>query len=715
MKQISQSIINGRVEVRETLTPGCGDNDLVIANICSVISAGTEKMVGDLAKRNIIGKAIQRPQEVKKVIEKIKKEGVVSTVRAVREKLSEPIILGYSSSGYVLACGKNVRSIKPGDRVASNGPHGEVVRVPKNLCGRIPENVSDEQAAFAVIGSIALHAVRSSKARLGGRVLVIGLGLIGQICIQILNAQDCQIIGVDPDSSKCELALKMGASAAMTVATGGEIKSHTENVGVDAVLVTAATDSNEPIDLAASSVRKKGKVILVGVVGLNLSRKQWYSSEAEFSVSCSYGPGRYDPEYEDRGNDYPLAYVCWTEQRNIQSFLNMVGHGKIDLHPLITHRFRVEEAKKAYEVIEKGEELYLGIVLNYQGSLKKTVEKRRIELRANEKKGNIGIGVLGSGKFARMILLPAIIKTGKFRPRIIASQSGFTATHSGERLGFEAAASDEEEVFKDPVVDAVFVITRHDLHASQVVKAIKAGKHVFTEKPLAITIEEIASIEEALVEAGEKASLLTVGFNRRFSPAAKAVKEHFGNVVSPLTISIRFNAGEIPPDHWTQNMEEGGGRIIGEACHAIDLATYLAGSPPTRVFAESIGGRNAPKITDDQVFITLRHANGSVSSVAYLAGGDKSFPKERVEVFGGGRVAVIDDFRSVTLVANGKTKRKKGWSQDKGHRAEIKAFSTALNEGSEAPISWDDIKSVSIASIMAVRSLREGFPIDIPI
>jgi predicted dehydrogenase len=449
---------------------------------------------------------------------------------------------------------------------------------------------------------------------------------------------------------------------------------------------------------------------LVGVVGLEVPRRPFYFKEASFVVSCSYGPGRYDPDYEDRGHDYPAAYVRWTEQRNIGAVLDLMGSGRLDVSALISHRFDIGEAHKAYELIESGREPYLGIVLRYPEIEAPT--ERRIVLRPARATGLLGVGCIGAGNFARMVLLPAIRKTGTFTPRVLCSAGGLSAAHTGEQLGFEAATTDEREVVDDPRVQAVFVITRHDQHARQVLATLTAGKHCFVEKPLALTIDELMQIDAALREAGERPPLLMVGFNRRFSTAAKEVRAFFSSMRAPLTMSFRFNAGEIPPEHWVQDEGEGGGRIIGEACHAIDLATYLTGSPPVRVFAESIGGPDTPAVTDDQCFITLRHANGSVSSIAYLAGGDRALPKERVEVFGGGRGAIIDDFRSVTTAVGGKLHTMK--VSGKGHVEEIQAFARALRTGSEAPISWDHLYRVSLASILAVRSLREGVPFDVP-
>ncbi len=727
LHQVIQNIRNGRLSVKQIPDPMVKPGHVLIANAFSVISAGTERAGIELAKKSLLGKAKERPDQVRRVLEKFKNEGILNTISQVREKLDEPMTMGYSSAGVVLACGDGVQEFKPGDRVASNGPHAGVVCVPKHLCVKVPEGVELDSAAFTVLGAIALQGVRLAHLGLGETVFVIGLGLIGQLTVALLKAQGCRVIGTDLDSTKCDLALKMGAVIARSGITSKDVIEMTGGLGVDAVLITASTKSDRPVELAGEAVRKKGRVIAVGAVGLNLPRRPYYFKEAEFVVSCSYGPGRYDPEYEERGHDYPASYVRWTEQRNMQAVLDLMAARKLDVSPLISHRFKIENAESAYDLIEKGKEPYLGILLEYpEASLGrrvelkprvsgKTLEKEKFHSALGTRHSEFGVGVLGAGDFARMTLLPILKKEGNLRLRTICSAGGLSAVHTGEKLGFELAASDEDEVFRDSETDAVFILTRHNQHARQVMKALQAGKHVFVEKPLCLNLgelREIESVHSSLITQNSSLVLM-VGFNRRFSPAAKLLKEFFSQVSSPLTVSIRFNAGVIPPEHWTQNEEVGGGRIIGEACHAIDLATYLTGSLPVRVFAESVGGGNAPTIKDDQCFITLRHGSGSVSNIAYWAGGDKAFPKERVEVAGGGKIAVIEDFREVVTCSNGKIKKNHFSGQNKGHREEIKAFARALAGGDPSPISWDEIYATTLASILAVRSIREGIPFDL--
>jgi predicted dehydrogenase/threonine dehydrogenase-like Zn-dependent dehydrogenase len=634
----------------------------------------------------------------------------LSTIAQVRSKLDESISLGYSSAGVVMAVGKGVRNFKPGDRVASNGPHAGVVCVPQHLVAHVPPSVSADQAAYGVLGAIAINAVRLARVGLGEVVFVVGLGLVGQIAVTLLRANGCRVIGTDLDPGKCDLALKMGAEAASVDLGAAEVLDRTRGVGADAVVIAASTSSDGPVQLAAEAVRQKGRVVALGAVGLNLPRRPFYFKEAELVVSCSYGPGRYDAEYEDRSKDYPVGHVRWTEQRNLQAVLDLMGSGRVDLRPLTTHRFMIDDAQKAYALIDEPGASYLGIVLEYpehSGSTPYTF----IERRASKSEGSIGIGVLGAGNFAKTVLLPLLRKTNLLRPHIICSGGGLSSGQAAEKFDYEVVTTDENQVFADPAVKAVFVITRHDQHAGQVVGALKAGKHVFTEKPLALNETELADIDAAREESR---GLVMVGFNRRFSPAARAVRKLFAEVSSPITVSIRMNAGPITPDHWTQSEEEGGGRIIGEACHAIDLATYLTGARPVRIYAESVGGPAAPAVTDDQCFLTLRHANGSISSIGYLAGGDRAYGKERVEVLGGGKLAVIEDFRELTTSVAGKVKTHKPWAQDKGYRAEIEAFAQALAKGGTSPIPWDEIRAVSLASILAVRSLREGMPFDVP-
>ncbi len=715
MKQIVQNLRNGQLSLLDVPTPIATPGEVLIANQASLISAGTERMTMDLAKKSLLGKARERPDQVRRVLEKIRNEGLWNTIQQVKRKLDDPMTMGYSSAGIVIACGAGVQHFKPGDRVASNGPHAEIVSVPKNLCARVPDDVPFDQACFAVLGSIALQGLRLSKNGLGDSVFIIGLGLIGQLAVALAKAAGMYVIGTDLDAGRCELALKMGADEARPSLSGDAVASLTGGHGADAVVITASTKSNGPIELAASAVRKRGRVVLVGVIGLELDRRPFYFKEAEFVVSCSYGPGRYDPNYEEYGHDYPLPYVRWTEQRNIQAVLDLMGKKTFNVEPLISHRFPVDEALRAYDLIGEGGANSLGVVLEYpqwtMDRSKEVARSRVIQFKHPASKGTrIRCGVLGAGNFAKMVLLPAIQKSQAFELVSLCSPSGLSARHIGAEAKFEKCTSEENEIFDDPSVQTVFSITRHDQHARHVLAAIRSGKSIFVEKPLCLTLEELREIDEALAGHDHPAPIM-VGFNRRFAPSVLKLKKFLGNSNAPWTVSIRFNAGDIPADHWTQDDAIGGGRIIGEACHAIDLATFLCGSPPIRVFAESILDTSSHRISDDQCFITLRHANGSISSIGYLAGGDKAFPKERIEVIGNGQVGVIDDYKLLTYCRRGKSQQEK-FSMDKGHESEIVEWSRALAKGT-APIPWSELRAVTLATLLAVQSLREGVPFNL--
>ncbi len=711
MRQILQQIDSGRTAVREVPAPVCGRREVLIANHASLLSAGTEKMVLDLARKSLLGKACERPDQVRRVLEKLRREGVLETIRQVRAKLQDPIALGYSSAGTVIEVGREVSRFRPGDRVASNGPHAGVVAVPQNLVARVPDSVPFEEACYGVVASIALQGVRLAQVGVGDRVAVIGLGLIGQITCRILRASGCVVIGTDIDEQKRRLASEMGCETGTRDEFLAHISERTDGHGADAVLITAATASNDPLELAAAAARKKARIVAVGAVGLNVPRREFYPKELELVVSCSYGPGRYDANYEDRGEDYPYAYVRWTEQRNIESALELIAAKQIDARLLTTHTFKIEDASRAYDLIERASEPYLGIVLIYPAT-EETTLRRKITLdsdRASRPAASdeIRIGMVGAGNFASLVLLPLIEKMKGVRLRAICSAGGVSAAVRGERHHFETACSSIDEILSDEMVNTVFITTRHNLHAEQAIAALRASKNVFIEKPLAISESQLDEFERALNEMSAP-RLWTVGFNRRFSPAARMVAEFFSSI-QPQTLTYRFNAGSIPADHWTQDLETGGGRIIGEACHAIDLAGFLLRSKIVRVFAE----RASSSETDDETAIIARMDNGSIASIAYFAGGDKSFPKERIEIFGGGQIAVIDDFKKVTLSKDGRARTVKIPGLDKGHGAELKTFFETARRGGPAPIDYDSIINTTRASLAVIESLRTGLPVDV--
>jgi len=618
--------------------------------------------------------------------------------------------LGYAAAGVVLECARDVQELKPGDRVAVAAPHAGIVAVGKNLCARIPDGVSFDRAAYTSVAAIALQGVRLAKATLGESVLVIGLGLVGQISVALLKAQGCRVFGTDVDPRKLDLALEFGADGVATGSPLDAVKAFSGGFGIDAVVITAATASNEPIEFAANACRPKGRIVLVGVVGLNVPRPPFFEKELEFTVSSSLGPGRNDPDYEDKGIDYPIGHARWTAQRNMQAVLDLMAAGKLPVEKLTTHRFPIERALDAYGLVTKGTEPHLGIILEY-GEEART-PARRIDFSMpppSADHGTPGISLVGAGNFARLVMIPALDGIGGFRWRGVCTASGMGSEHTGRTKGFAFATTEIDEILGDAATQAVFIATRHNLHASLVLKALRAGKHVFVEKPLCITLEELHEIDACVNDLGDLCPLLTVGFNRRFAPGLALLKQHFRDV-SPLSISYRFAAGPIPRNHWTQDAEVGGGRIVGEACHAIDVCTVLAGSPPVKIYAESAAASSRAETTDDQVFISMRHANGSVANVSYQSGGDRAFPGERLEVFGGGKVGTIDHWGAIELWSDGKRRTANG-GRDKGHSAEFKAFLDVLRQGGPWPIAWNDIRSTTLASFAAVRSLRDGEPV----
>jgi predicted dehydrogenase/threonine dehydrogenase-like Zn-dependent dehydrogenase len=697
MKQIIQDVRSGATSVKEIPAPLVEPGHVLVAEAVSAISAGTERYVVDLAKASLIGKARQRPQDVKRVLAKMREEGIRTTLQQVSAKLNDPMPLGYSAAGIVVECGAGVQELKPGDRVAAAIPHAALAAIGRNLVARMPDSVTFEQASYTSIAAIGLQGVRLAKVSLGEIVVVIGLGLIGQMCVCMLKAQGCRVIGTDPDPSKRDLAMALGADGVAAGAPGVS--------DVDAVVITAATASNEPIEIAAEACRAKGRIVLVGVVGLNIPRPPFFMKELEFTVSSSLGPGRMDPVYEERGVDYPLGHVRWTAQRNMQAVLDLMAAGKLPVERLTTHRFKVDRASEAYDLITARKEPFLGVVIEYG---EPEAPRRTVRLKAPAAAaGNLGVSLIGAGNFARLVMLPMLSKMPGLAWRGICTAKGVTAENTGTRGGFEFATTDVEEILADKTTGVIFIATRHDLHAGLVTAALRAGKHVFVEKPLCIAASELAEITATVEELGAKCPMLTVGFNRRFAPAVGRLKSFFG-ATAPLTLSYRFAPPYIPKEHWTQDIEVGGGRIIGEACHAIDTCVAIAGSVPVKVYAESVGGAESLETTDDRTAITIRHANGSVSIVSYQAGGDSGFPMERIEVLGRGRTAVVNNWQDGELWSKGKCEK---FSAEKGHRAEFAAFIEACRKGGDWPISWGDLRGVTWASIAAVESLREGAPV----
>ena len=710
MKQVVQSLKSGVTELADVPCPRAMEGQLLIRTTRSLISAGTERMLVDFGKANPIDKARQQPDKVRMVLDKIKTDGLMPTMDSVLNKLGQPLPLGYCNVGEVLEVGRGVEGFSVGDRVASNGKHAEVVSVPVNLCARIPSMVSDDAAAFTVIGAIALQGIRLLQPTLGETVVVSGLGLIGQFAVQLLRAHGCRVLGIDFDAAKVEMARSFGAEAVNLGAGEDPVQAaerFSRGRGVDGVLVTAATKSSELMHQAALMCRKRGRIILVGVTGLELSRDDFYKKELTFQVSCSYGPGRYDTNYEEKGQDYPIGFVRWTEQRNFEAVLDMMADGRVDAKPLISHRFALEKTEAAYAVVG-GSEPSMGILLEYATPTEKSdlfVRKSTVQFSTAQAKGSgkaPGVAFIGSGNYATAVLIPAFREAGA-RLRSVASSAGLSGLYAAKKYGFEETTTETERLFSDPEVDALVITTRHDSHARFTLKALKAGKPLFVEKPLCLTFEELESIKATCESmAGEgKAPLIMVGFNRRFSPQVKTIKSLLAGASGPKTFVMTVNAGAIPADHWTQSPDIGGGRIIGEACHFIDLLRFLAGAV---IESHTAVAMDSPE--GDTVTITLSFADGSIGTVHYFANGCKAFPKERLEVFAAGRVLQLDNFRRLQAFAWPGFKKMNLWKQDKGQKGCAEAFVKAVEQGGPSPIPVDEVFEVSRVSIEVANALR---------
>ncbi|VFN00637.1 MAG: Predicted dehydrogenase, partial [Candidatus Kentron sp. G] len=649
MKQILQHLENGRTELAEVPCPGPAPGSLLIRTSRSLVSSGTERMLVDFGRANLVDKARQQPDKVRMVLDKVKTDGVGPTLAAVRNKLGRPLPMGYCNVGVITELGAGVQGFRVGERAASNGPHAQVADVPVNLCARVPAAVSDDEAAFTVIGAIALQGIRLLRPTLGESVVVFGLGLVGQIAIQLLRAHGCRVLGIDPDPQRRELARGFGIPVVDSSAGEDPLAAaarFSRGRGADAVLIAAATESNEPIRQAAALCRKRGRIVLVGTAGLALSRADFYEKELTFQVSCSYGPGRYDPDYEEKGRDYPLGFVRWTEQRNLEAVLDMMADGRLEVKPLISHRFPMDEAQRAYEVLS-GPDPSLGILLEYPateiGRLPRTLalEPRATNTSPRPTARSVSVSFIGAGNYATAVLIPAFREAGA-RLGAAASRTGVSALYAGRKFGFQETTTDPERIFQDAGNGAVVITTRHDSHADLVCRALAAGRHVFVEKPLCLTLAELTKIETeyAALPGGR---LLMVGFNRRFAPQVQKIKQLLTGTGGPKPFIMTVNAGHIPADHWTQDPAVGGGRIVGEACHFIDLARFLAGASIT-----GWRGLAMESATGDTVSLQLAFADGSIGAIQYFANGSRSFPKERLEVFAAGRVLQLDNFRRLT-------------------------------------------------------------------
>jgi predicted dehydrogenase/threonine dehydrogenase-like Zn-dependent dehydrogenase len=716
MKQVLQSLSNGMTEIVEAPSPTVSSGHLLIETVVTLISAGTERMLVDFGKASYLDKARQQPEKVKMVLDKVATEGLLTTIDAVRSKLGQPLPLGYSNVGKVHAIGSGVDGFKPGERVVSNGPHADVVRVPLNLCAKIPDSVSDDEASFVVVASIGLQGIRLAQPTLGECFVVTGVGLIGLLTIQLLRAHGCRVLAIDFDMSRLAMAKQFGAEVCNPglgedpVSVGLQFS---RGLGVDGVVITASTKSSDPVMQAARMCRKRGRIVLVGVTGLELNRADFYEKELTFQVSCSYGPGRYDTAYEERGHDYPIGFVRWTEQRNFIAVLDMMADGRLDVKPLITHRFDFERAADAYDLLtnDKGA---LGILLDFNPSSEdryvSSVKLNSIQAGFADNKmfaSRSVVGFVGAGNYSSRILVPAFKAAGALL-HTISTSGGVNGVVHGRTSGFGEATTDTAAMISNPEINTVVVVTRHDSHARFVISAIEAKKHVFVEKPLALTLEELEQIERVYLDpAKDSHCQLMVGFNRRFAPQVQKMKSLLDTISEPKSFIMTVNAGAIPSSHWVQDKAVGGGRIIGEACHFIDLMRFLVGAETVSIQARRMGGFAASVVTEDKASITLGFADGSFGTIHYLANGSSAFPKERIEVFASGRVLQLDNFRKLKGYGWPGFKRMNLWRQDKGQQACAAAFITAIESGGPAPIPVTEIFEVARTSIEVAELLRQ--------
>ena len=699
MLQIIQNLKNGNTLLEEVPAPLVHKGSVLIKTHRSLVSLGTEKMLVEFGKGNLISKARQQPEKVKQVLDKIKTEGLIPTLEAVFNKLDEPLPLGYCNAGEVIAVGEGVVEFKIGDRVASNGQHAEIVCVPKNLVAKIPDNVSYEQAAFTVIGSIGLQGIRLVNPTMGETVVVIGLGLIGLITSELLLANGCNVIGFDFDSSKVELANSKGVKAylANQVDVVKTVEELTNNIGCDGVIITASTKSNDVISQAAQMSRKKGRVVLVGVVGLDINRSDFFKKEISFQVSCSYGPGRYDEDYEQRGIDYPIGYVRWTEKRNFETILQVLSNGKLDVKPLITERVKLQDYLQIYNQMGSGS---IASILEYPVENKQIINTITVKTFESEPSSGV-IGIIGAGNFTKMTVMPALRGSGAHY-KYVCSSGGLSAKSVANKYGFEKATTNYQEVLLDEKVDLVMITTRHNMHASMVVDSLKAGKNVFVEKPLALNQSELDEIVMAYQNALKPISV-SVGFNRRFSPFIQKAKQLIGNNSTPINIIATMNAGFIPLDVWVHDSKIGGGRIIGEACHFMDLMIFLTGSKIKEVCMSGLG-QHTEENTDNAI-ITLKFENGSHGVINYFSNGNKSYSKERVEIYSQGRILILDNFRKMVGYGFNGFSSMSG-KLDKGHKSQFQQLIKNTKLGGEAIIPFDELINTTKASFAAIESLK---------
>ena len=704
MKQVLQSLKTGITEVADVPVPRTSRVALLIKTSQTLISAGTERMLVDFGKAGWIEKARQQPDKVKMVLDKIKTDGLKPTLDAVLNKLDQPLPVGYCNVGVVDEVGGGVSEFKAGERVISNGKHAEAVTVPVNLCAKVPDAVSDEEAAFTVLGAIALQGIRLVKPTLGETIVVTGLGLVGLMTVQLLRANGCRVLGIDFDKEKLQMAKNFGAEVVDLSAGQDPLKIsnlYSRDRGVDAVIVTAATKSSEPIHQAALMCRKRGRIVLVGVTGLDLSRDDFFKKELTFQVSASYGPGRYDPNYEEKGQDYPVGFVRWTEQRNFEAVLDMMAAGSLDVKPLISHRFSIDDAENAYELIS-GDSPSLGILLEYPG-LKITKESRVVNFKSypsnSDSTKKSGVSFIGSGNYATSSLIPAFKKSGA-KLINVASANGVSGMHAGRKFGFEKTTTDNDSIFQDTKTDAIVITTRHNSHADFVIKAVDSGKHVFVEKPLCLKQEELIEIK-AVYNKSKTKPIIMVGFNRRFSPQIQKIKQLLLGTSGPKSFIFNVNAGHIDEEHWTQDNDVGGGRVVGEACHFIDLLRFLADCPILDWNQNSMNSNSK-----DTLSIGLKFEDGSIGTINYFANGPKSLPKERLEIFSQGRALQLDNFRKLKGFSWPGFTKMNLWKQDKGQNECASAFLNAIKGKTPSPIPIEEIFEIAKVSIEIATNQR---------
>jgi predicted dehydrogenase/threonine dehydrogenase-like Zn-dependent dehydrogenase len=725
MKQIIQSYRTGELRLTDVPVPLPGPGYVLVQTAFSAVSLGTEGKKVTTARQSLVGKARSRPDLVRQVMRSAQREGIGSTYRKVMSRLDEPVSLGYSAAGIVVATGPGVETFQIGQRVACAGEgaaHAELLVVPVNLCAKVPDSVQLDHAAMATIGAIALQGVRQSAVTLGETVAVIGLGLVGLLTVQLLKANGCRVIGIDVDPAKVALAHALGADHALERGSAdlkASVAAFSRGAGADAVILTAATTSNDPIELAVAIARDRGRLVVVGGIPMNIPRDAAYHKELEIKLSRSYGPGRYDPTYEEKGHDYPLSYVRWTEQRNMEAFLDLLASRHVDLAPLITHRFPFEQAEEAYALLtgERPREAPpAGVIFEYDTAKNHLASTSQLVPRAGAARAPgkllgdvLGVGFIGAGSFARKFLIPPLVKQPGIQLLGVATATGMSGQGAAQKFGFHSSTGDYAAILNDPDIHTVFIATRHNLHSQVAAEALRAGKTVFVEKPLALTRDQLRQVVAAYEsQAQQGAAQLMVGFNRRFAPHVQELRRWFQDRIEPMAVQYRINAGFIEPSHWAQDPEEGGGRILGEVCHFIDLICFLVGAPLMMIYAQALD--NGGRYRNDNVSITLRFADSSIGTILYLANGDAALPKERCEVFCQGASAVLDDFCRLELYRNGHRQARKA-AQDKGHQAEVQAFIEAVRAGSELPISFAECVSSTLATLRVLESLQQGAPL----